>query len=251
MKLALNLKSDGFPRMLSAYFCPAPDIRIFMRMFSSDSSKGFSLIEMLVVISIVLLLSGLTLGALRASRTHQVIDQAAAKLVMLVELAKGVAVSEREPVYLVIADLGAAPKGAPMRSYTLIKDLDDPQLLHHWQFLPKDVVFAEDASTPSLDLISESDPPIRLIENAFIDNVEESIVSGKLRVLLEIRPEGTFLSGETREAKMVTLLLERGYWTADAALNSHYAKDLEAPNDQIRIEFRPLSGVMNVTQVAE
>jgi prepilin-type N-terminal cleavage/methylation domain-containing protein len=232
----------GFRTFLILFMSGISDIRIFMRILSPDSSKGFSLIEMLVVISIVLLLSGLTLGALRASRTHQVINQAAAKLVMLVELAKGVAVSERESVYLVIADMGAEPKGSPMRAYTFIKNLQQPEILHHWQFLPKDVVFAGDPTAPDMDLMTEA--PIQILENTFIDEADGSLVTGRVRVLVEIRPDGTFYTGTPPAAQSCSLLLDRGSWISDAALNAYFAPDEKAPEDQKRIVFRPLTGVV-------
>ena len=209
-----------------------------MRILSPDSSKGFSLIEMLVVISIVLLLSGLTLGALRASRTHQVINQAAYRLVMLIELAQGMAVSLNEPVYLVIADLKSKPDGVPMRAYTFIKDLEDPQLLHHWQFLPKDVVFAEDKNAPDVDLISAD-----AIPGIEIGEVQDSIVEGQIRVLVEMLPDGSFRSGEPLTHQNASILLERGDWLADSKYYSK--KDLE----QYRILIRPRTGVLVVEEV--
>jgi type II secretion system protein H len=75
-----------------------------MRALSIRKSHGFSLIEMLVTLTIVLFMSGLVLAGLRSSKNYQVLDQAAARLGMLIELAQRTALSENESFYLVLAD---------------------------------------------------------------------------------------------------------------------------------------------------
>ncbi|WFB37615.1 type II secretion system protein [Kiritimatiellota bacterium B12222] len=222
-----------------------------MRLIPSPYSRGFTLIEMLVAISVVLLLSGMTLSALRSSKNHQVVHQAATRLALQVELAQTMALSENESVYLVIADHGALPAGLPMRAYTFIKDLDDPQLLHHWQFLPIGVVFAPDESSAGIDLIASD--PIRLLANPFPDDVQGSLVEGPVRVLVEFTPQNRICSGPARQPEATSLLLERGKWFAAGGMNWGYLslvdEDEEAPYDLFRIHFRPMSGVVRVEEV--
>lgn len=215
----------------------------------SDSAKGFSLIEMLVALSIVLLLSGLTLGAMRASGRSLVVRQAAARLVMQIELAQGVAASTLEPVYLVLADLGSEPAGAPMRAYSLLKNPPQPEWILHWQFLPKELVFAFDTQSAGADLIRES--PLQYISSDFPDQGEMFPVNGRLRVLLEILPDGRYRSGAARAARPCSLLLARGRWTMDAALNPHFVPEKGGASDQVRILFRPLTGVVKAEEAPQ
>jgi prepilin-type N-terminal cleavage/methylation domain-containing protein len=222
-----------------------------MRVSKPFNSRGFSLVEMLVAISILLLLSGLTVSGIRALKNHQVLDQAAARFAMLVELAQGMALSENERVYLVIADHGAKPDGVPMRAYTFIKNLSDPELLHHWQFLPKDVYFAEDREGADVDLIMTD--PIAVLENAFPNQAQGSRVEGQIRVILEMTTESRLLSGAGRDPQAASILLNRGNWISDAALNYRFISEMDAdedaPFDQFRINFRPLSGFVRVEEV--
>lgn len=218
-----------------------------MRTFSKHASRGFSLIEMLVVIGIVLLLSGLTLGGLRASRTYQVLDLAASRFEMLLELAQTVALSEGKPAYLVIADHQSQPAGVPMRAYTFIRDLDHPELMNPWQFLPNEVVFAEDRAAPMLDLVQAE--PLAVLEDAFAGQDQGSQVAGQVRVLLELSPDGTLRTGPARALQPSSLLLERGEWFADAALNWYYKAQEDVPLDAVRILFRPRSGTIRSEEV--
>lgn len=106
--------------------------------------RGFTLVELLVVLSIILLLSAFAFRGLFTLNTHRVAEQSAARLQALVELGKGVAMGEREPVFLAVAWHGASPAGAPMRAYTLIRNTADPELLHSWQLLPKGIWFSDE-----------------------------------------------------------------------------------------------------------
>lgn len=211
-----------------------------MRVFSTMKSHGFTLFELLVAISILLLLSSLLLVGLSSVKNHQVLDQAAARLVMMITLAQETALSENEPVYLVISDEDSLPAGVPLRSYTFIKNLQDPQLLHHWQFLPKDVYFREDPEGSEVDLMNLN--PIEVIEDAFFDEAQGSQVTGDIRVLVEMTPESTFLSGPDRRPLSVSILLDRSF--------SSDVDEEESPEfEQFRISFRPLSGMVRLEEV--
>ncbi|MDF3130086.1 prepilin-type N-terminal cleavage/methylation domain-containing protein [Kiritimatiellaeota bacterium B1221] len=213
-----------------------------MRKWFSDSSSGFSLIELLVVISVVLLLSGLTAGGLRAMRSHQVLNQAAARLEMLLELGQGLAMSEGESVYLIIADHDSEPDGVQMRAYTLIKNLSDSEWVHTWQFLPEHVVFARDEDTSAVDLLGQ--PPLETIESS----AWEPVV-GALRVLLEMTPEGTFRSGQDADYQSASLLLERGHWSARGLgweYSPQHEYETKVPYDAVRLQFRPRTGIIQM-----
>ncbi len=212
-----------------------------MRKWFSDSSLGYSLIELLVVISVVLLLSGLTAGGIRAMRSHQVLNQAAARLEMLLELGQALAMSEGESVYLIIADHASEPEGVQMRAYTLIKGLS-LELQHNWQFLPEKVVFAQDDSSPEVDLLGQE--PLGIMEST----AWEPVV-GSMRILLEMTPEGTFRTGMDGEYQSASLLIERGRWS-QKGLSWEYSPQYEyeqgIPHDAVRLFFRPRTGVIQM-----
>jgi hypothetical protein len=100
------------------------------------------------------------------------------------------------------------------------------------------MVFAEDKNAPDVDLISAD-----AIPGIEIGEVQDSIVEGQIRVLVEMLPDGSFRSGEPLTHQNASILLERGDWLADSKYYSK--KDLE----QYRILIRPRTGVLVVEEV--
>lgn len=212
--------------------------------------QGFTLFELLVAVGIVVLLAGLTLGSLRASRTHQSLEQAGARLRMLTDIAAAHARSGGEPVYLAVAGHGAEPEHAAFRAHTLIRDLDDPELLRDWEFLPPEMVFAPAEDPGVFDLMDRE--PVEVLSNPFADD-DIGGVTGPVRVLIHVEPDGRFLVGRDREPKPAALTLRRGRWIEGATVNpdlefvpwedpERAAEDTEV--NVLQIRFRPLTGVV-------
>ncbi|MCC5847732.1 MAG: prepilin-type N-terminal cleavage/methylation domain-containing protein [Verrucomicrobia bacterium] len=210
-------------------------------------NSGFTVVELLVVIAILVIIAGLTVGAMRGARNHQVLEQAASQLSMVLEYAKAHAVSGGESVYLVVSDHGTEPELAALRTYTLMRDRvgQDPEMLREWIILPRDIVFAEDpypAQGLSRDLIAMD--PIETRESPF--GGQQDLVTGPVRLLVEIRPDGRFYTGEVPKPEPAHLVLQKGEWYRPAAgpvfLQAH-------PLDAVRVHLRPRTGVTRTERI--
>ena len=207
-------------------------------------NSGFTVVELLVVIAILVIIAGLTVGALGGARNHQVLEQAAAQVSMALEYAKAHAVSGGEPVYLVVADHGSEPELAALRTYTLMRNLEEPEMLRTWTVLPRDIVFAEDPDGLSGDLIAAA--PMEVLESPFAVLPELREVTGPVRLLVEIRPDGRFYSGPEKKPEPVHLVLQRGEWYRPASGPMFLPAD---PLEAIRIHLRPRTGVTRAERI--
>lgn len=200
--------------------------------------RAYTLIELLVVIVILIILAALTVSAVRGFRSHQVLEQAAARVEMLVETARTAAVARGEPVYLALADVGTVPASLTHRALILLRDLDDPEALRDWQILPAGSRFDEDPQSAEGDLMAMEPYDI-------LANLEVGLLSGPVRILLRINPDGRFQVGEGRrmESAHLTLLATDTLLGADGRLR------LMEPLDAIRIHFRALTGTTRVERL--
>jgi|GEM_PF-2293406 len=212
---------------------------------------GFTLIEVLVTISIILVLAGLTLGGLRASRSDEEGARAAARIVMLMEYGAGVARTGGESVYFVVAGPTVWPERDAMGAYTLMRDPAKPERLRPWARLPRELVFGPlEEGASGFDLLAH--PPVR----RFTEGTVEDAVAGEGLALVEIDSEGRFRVGPDRRMIGSALSLRRGEWVragtewrffqeggavgdAEGEVGGEKGKD----GGRVRIRFRPLTGV--------
>ncbi len=201
---------------------------------ASTANRGFTLVELLVAIAIVLILSGLTFGIARSTRSNRDLAQTAVQISHALEYAKALAQSQGESVFFVVADGGSSPPEASLRAWTLLRRIDYPELIREWSFLPRDAFFVEDTNeTGEGDLFGEPLEPIEIVAS------DDSSVSGPVRVLVEITPEGRFVGAET--SANLRMVLQGGKEAVDG--------DAASAALSVRLRLRPLTGVVVVERV--
>jgi prepilin-type N-terminal cleavage/methylation domain-containing protein len=211
---------------------------------ASTANRGFTLVELLVAIAIVLILSALSFGITRATRTNRDLAQSAVQISHALEYAKALAQSQGESVFFVVADEGeddegeeTSPPEAALRAWTLLRRIEDPdenpELIREWSYLPKKAFFVEDTIEQGEgDLLGEPLEPFLIVAS------DDSSVSGPVRVLVEITPEGRFVGSSTANLRMV---LQGGIGDED--------EEAVPGALSVRLRLRPLTGVVVVERV--
>lgn len=203
---------------------------------ASTANRGFTLVELLVAIAIVLILSGLTFGIARSTSSNRDLAQTAVQISHALEYAKALAQSQGESVFFVVADEGeeTSPPEAALRAWTLLRNRQNPELIREWSYLPRDAFFVEDATeTGEGDLFGEPLEPLLIVAS------DDSSVSGLARVLVEITPEGRFVGAET--SANLRMVLQGGKEALDGESASAALS--------VRLRLRPLTGVVVVERV--
>jgi len=203
-----------------------------------SARRGYTLIELLVVIVILMILAGLTVGSLLASRSHQLLEQSAARIELLLDSARAAAVAEGVPVFLAVAGPGSSPAGIEFRALILLRNRDEPVALRDWQILQPGLRLMEDPSEADGDLL-RMDPIER------IEDFSTGEISGPVLLLVEVGPDGRFRVGEPRRSESAHLVLQRILNRPD----SHGNPVPVDPLDALRLRFRPLTGGTRVERI--
>lgn len=215
--------------------------------FRADNPKNaYTLVEMLVVIAIVVILAALTVGTLRATRTHQVLEQSAGKIELLLESAKAHAVTHGVSVLLVTPAPESSPGGIGLRAFTLVREQDGHiERLRDWDALPRGIALAPDPHLPDGDLMADA---LREVPAPVPDAGNgPNLPTGPLRVLVEVSPGGRFYTGTDPRPRPAHITLARGEWFSDATGTWRF--DNGGAVDAMRVHLRPLTGMTQSERV--
>jgi prepilin-type N-terminal cleavage/methylation domain-containing protein len=207
----------------------------------SSHKRAFTLIELLMVIVILMILAGMTLSVLRGFRSHQVLEQAAARVEMLVETARTAALVHGEPIYLGLAYEYYTPPEYAFRALVLFRNLETPDLLMDWQLLPAGIFFREDPLGIEKDLLKNESIVPEAPNKLFPPEI-----SGPVLILLRINPDGRFQLGKNGKMESASLTLLS---TEPTRLDTNGRPAAAEPLDAIRIDFRPLTGTTRVERL--
>lgn len=217
-----------------------------MQFRAENQKHAYTLVEMMVVIAILVILSAVTLGSLRASRGHQVLEQAAGNLELLLESAKAHAVTHGVSVLLVAPEPANSPGQMGFRALTLVRDEEGRfARIREWKVLPHGIALAPDPFLPDGDLL-RSDP--RQVAGISPEEGDGSVFpAGPYRVLVEVSPAGRFFTGPEALPRPGHLALARGEWFRDATGDWRF--DNGGTVDAVRVHLRPLTGITQSERV--
>jgi len=203
------------------------------------AKMGFSLIEVLVVLGLVTVLSGITVASMRQGRQQQILEFAAARVQRTLEFARALAMAEGVPVHFVVAWSDMQPPGAAFKGYALYRGGDPNDRIQPWHLLPKEIHFAADPREGAGDLWLDPGFADLAVGGGAEDTADG--ISGTARVWVVAKPDGRFYAGAADQAVPAHLALVRGrghhggggVWSFDPA----------SPRDAVRVRLRPLSGL--------
>jgi prepilin-type N-terminal cleavage/methylation domain-containing protein len=200
--------------------------------------SGFSVVELLVVMAVIVILMSITLRGLGSRPGVKDVERAAYAVTLRLETAKARAQARGEPVYWVVADSDAEPREAALSAYQFVDDVDPVPQEISWAYLPAGMVFATDPDTTDTDLFEED--PVAM----YSQTGSGEWVTGSFRVMLAVYPDGSFRSGPGEQPLPVSFRVVRGEAVTAVSPPRVLPPRGELEITQaVRVSLRPLTGI--------
>ncbi|GEM_PF-6534351 len=231
-----------------------------------DPCTGFTVIEMLVVLVMLLLMTTLMLRPIGSGADPAEVKRAAFRLVQEAERAQSRARAERTPWYLVVAGPGAqwvrrrnreedddqAYQEIGYQAYQFFPEVAPHPAEEDWIRLPDGIVFSPEPEPSETNTEPEPDAESLIELSPVLEyNLDEDMerVQGPLRVLAVFMPDGSIRVGAGQEFLSSYLRLARGSWLSGATNQASFYGESEG-DQAIRIQIRPRTGVLVVEELS-